>query len=195
MTDPTPQRARRNRAALIAIVVLFFGSMLVAGVLRFSGWQPEGSKSHGTVLSPPVDLREQAPRLLDGGSYAWNPDARIWRILLAPPAGCAEACTRAAGDFDKVWRLMGRNADRLDILWLCTDALCSVPDPLGGDRTLRKLAPDPALRARLPGIDEGAAGDVRVYLVDPNGFLMMRYPPGADVGGVRADVAKLLKLI
>ena len=195
MTDPTPQRARRNRAALIAIVVLFFGSMLVAGVLRFSGWQPEGSKSHGTVLSPPVDLREQAPRLLDGGSYAWNPDARIWRILLAPPAGCIDACTRAAADFDKVWRLMGRNADRLDILWLCTDALCSVPDPLGGDRTLRKLAPDPALRARLPGIAEGAAGDVRVYLVDPNGFLMMRYPPGADVGGVRADVAKLLKLI
>ena len=68
-------------------------------------------------------------------------------------------------------------------------------DPLGSDRTLRKLAPDPALRARLPGIDEGAAGDVRVYLVDPNGFLMMRYPPGADVGGVRADIAKLLKLI
>ena len=65
MTDSTPQRARRNRAALIAIVVLFFGSMLVAGALRFSGWQPEGSKSHGTVLSPPVDLREQAPRLLD----------------------------------------------------------------------------------------------------------------------------------
>lgn len=195
MTDPTPQRARRNRAALIAIVVLFFGSMLVAGVLRFSGWQPEGNKSHGTVLSPPVDLREQAPRLLDGGSYAWNPDARIWRILLAPPAGCAEACTRAAADFDKVWRLMGRNADRLDILWLCTDASCSVPDPLGSDRTLRRLAPDPALRARLPGIDEGATGDVRVYLVDPNGFLMMRYPPGADVGGVRADIAKLLKLI
>lgn len=195
MTDPTPQRARRNRAALIAIVVLFFGSMLVAGVLRFSGWQPAGSKSHGTVLSPPVDLREHAPRLLDGGSYAWNPEARTWRILLAPPAGCGEACTRAATDFDKVWRLMGRNADRLDILWLCTDAACSVPDPLGGDRTLRRLAPDPALRARLPGIDQGAAGEVRVYLVDPNGFLMMRYPPGADVGGVRADIAKLLKLI
>lgn len=195
MTDPTPQRARRNRAALIAIVVLFFGSMLVAGVLRFSGWQPEGSKSHGTVLSPPVDLREQAPRLLDGGSYAWNPEARTWRILLAPPAGCSDACTRAADDFDKVWRLMGRNADRLDILWLCTDAGCNVPQPLAGDRTLHRLAPDPALRARLPGIDDGAAAEVRVYLVDPNGFLMMGYPPGADVGGVRADIAKLLKLI
>lgn len=193
--DTTSRRARRNRGALIALLVLFFGSMLVAGLLRFSGWQPAGSKSHGTVLSPPLDLREQAPRLLQGGTYAWNPDARTWRILLVPPAGCADACARAADDFDKVWRLMGRNAERLDILWLCADAACTVPAPLGEDRSLRRLAPDPSLRTRLPGIGEGDAAAVRAYLVDPNGFLMMRYPAGADVGGVRADIAKLLKLI
>ena len=193
--DATPRRARGNRTALVAILVLFFGSMLVAGVLRFSGWQPEGSKSHGEVLSPPLDLRDAAPALVAGGDYAWNPAARTWRILLVPPAGCTDACARAAGDYDKVWRLMGRRAERLDILWLCADASCEVPPPLGADRSLHRLAPDPALRARLPGIDEGDATGVRVFLVDPNGFLMMRYPPGADVGGVREDVAKLLKLV
>jgi len=196
MTDEaTTRRARRNRGALIAILVLFLGSMLVAGLLRFSGWQPQGSKSHGTVLSPPVDLRGQPPQLLEGGSYAWNPDARTWRVLIAPPPDCADACVRAADDFDKVWRLMGRNAERLDILWLCADTACDVPAPLAGDRSLRRLAPDASLRERLPGIHEGDVAAVRVYLVDPNGFLMMRYAPGADVGGVRADVAKLLKLI
>jgi hypothetical protein len=193
--DPTRAGARRNRGALIAILVLFFGSMLVAGALRFSGWMPQGSKSHGEVLSPPVDLREQAPQLLQGGNYAWSPDARTWRVLLAPPDACGDACARASEDFDKVWRLMGRNAERLDILWLCADAACEVPPPLDEDRSLRRLAPDPALRARLPGIDQGDPTQVRVYLVDPNGFLMMRYPPGADVGGVRADIATLLKLI
>lgn len=195
MTDDATSRDRRNRTALIAIAALFFGSMLVAGVLRFSGWQPQGSKSHGTLLDPPVDLREQPPALLDGQPYAWNPDARTWRILLAPPAGCGEACAQASVDYDKVWRLMGRNADRLDVLWLCTDAACEVPPPLAQDRSLRRLAPDPSLRARLPDVDDADAGGFPVYLVDPNGFLMMRYPPGADVAGVRADVAKLLKLI
>ena len=91
--------------------------------------------------------------------------------------------------------MMEQNTDRVDILWLCADAACEVPPPLDEDRSLRRLAPDPALRARLPGIDQGDPTQVRVYLVDPNGFLMMRYPPGADVGGVRADIAKLLKLI
>jgi hypothetical protein len=195
MTDPVPPQARRNRAALVALLVLFFGSMLVAGVLRFSGWQPHGSKSHGVLLDPPMDLRDATPALLDGGRYAWNPDARTWRILVVPPAACGDACARASRDFDKVWRLMGRNADRVDILWLCTDAACEVPAPLGQDRSLRRLAPDPALRARLPAGERGDGAGVATYLIDPNGFLMMRYPPGADVGGVRADLAKLLKLI
>lgn len=195
MTDTPTARAPGNRAALVAILVLFFGSLLVAGVLRFSGWQPQGSRSHGILLEPPIDLRQHAPLLADGGLYAWNPDARTWRILLAPPADCGQRCARAAVDFDKVWRLMGRRADRVDILWACTDAECVVPAPLGNDRSLRRLAPDPSWRARLPDVDEATEAGFPVYLVDPNGFLMMRYPPGADVGGVRADVAKLLKLI
>jgi len=192
---PNPPQARRNRTALVVVVVLFFGSMLGAGILRFSGWQPQGSRSHGTLVDPPLDLRELAPSLAGGGSYEWNPGARTWRILLAPPAGCGERCARAAVDYDKVWRLMGRRADRVDILWLCTDAECVVPAPLGQDRSLRRLAADPDWRARLPGVDEASADGFPVYLVDPNGFLMMRYPPGADVGGVREDIAKLLKLI
>ena len=35
----------RNRVLLIAIFVMFFGSMLVAGVLRFSGWRPAGTRT------------------------------------------------------------------------------------------------------------------------------------------------------
>src|SRR5690606_33888645 len=46
------ERRRRNRKMLLAIFALFFGSMLLAGLLRFSGWRPEGTKSHGELLEP-----------------------------------------------------------------------------------------------------------------------------------------------
>lgn len=36
-TSATPQSVNRGRRMLIALAVLFFGSMLLAGVLRFSG--------------------------------------------------------------------------------------------------------------------------------------------------------------
>lgn len=192
---PEQQRNRRGRLVLLAIAGLFFGVMLVAGLLRFSGWRPAGSNVHGEMLEPLVDLRERAPALLDGGKYAWNPPARTWRIAVAPPADCGAACDKVAADLDKVWRLMGRKADRIDILWLCPDAACVVPSPLAADRTLRRLRPDAALRATLPRVDEGASVGVPVYVLDPNGFVILRYPPGSDPGGLRADLAKLLKLI
>jgi hypothetical protein len=193
--SPDPRRDRRGRLVLLAIAGLFFGVMLVAGLLRFSGWRPAGSNVHGEMLEPLVDLRERAPVLLDGDTYAWNPPARTWRIAVAPPADCGQACNQLATDLDKVWRLMGRRADQIDILWLCPDAACVVPSPLGEDRTLRRLRPDADLRAALPRVDARDGGGVPVYVLDPNGFVILRYPPGSDPGGLRADLAKLLKLI
>ena len=196
-TPPDSERARRGRLMLLGIAGLFFGSMLIAGLLRFSGWRPAGSNVHGELLEPPVDLRQRAPVLLAGGTYAWAGPEPTWRIVVAPPADCGAACDQLAVDLDKVWRLMGRNADHVDILWSCPDVACRVPSPLREDRTLRRLHPDAGWRAALPRVDErGAEGaGVPVYVVDRSGFVILRYPPGADPGGLRADLAKLLKLI
>lgn len=199
MTEP---QHRRNRKVLLLIVAIFLGSMLVAGALRFSGWSPAATKNNGELLQPPVDLRDRVLLLADGSTHAWNPDARTWRIAVAPPADCAQACDTVARDIDIVWRLMGYRADRIEVLWLCAQPGCSVPSPLGEDRALRVLRPDSQVRALLPGVDapgvDGPAVDrpgVPMYVIDPNGFVILRYAPGADPGGLRADLSKLLKLI
>ena len=194
MTDTRSDTAgrRRNRRMLLLIVAIFLGSMLVAGALRFSGWRPATTKNHGELLQPPVDLRDRMLVLADGSEHPWNPGERTWRIAVAPAAGCAQACDDAARDIDIVWRLMGYRADRIEVLWLCEQAGCRVPAPLREDRTLRVLRPDAGLRALLPGVD--AAG-VPMYVIDPNGFVILRYAPGADPGGLREDLSRLLKLI
>ena len=198
---------KRNRGLLLLIFALFFGSMLVAGALRFSGWRPAGMKNKGELLQPPVDLRARAPKLADGAAYAWNPGERQWRVLAVPPADCGQSCDVAARDLDIVWRMFGHNADKVHVLWLCAEAGCAVPAPLDQDPSLRVLAPDAGVRAALAGAaaDASAAGaagspaagqaGVPVYVVDPNGFVILRYAPGADLMGLREDLSKLLKLI
>ncbi|MEO5566012.1 MAG: hypothetical protein ABIR05_05070 [Luteimonas sp.] len=189
----TPERRRRNRRMLLLIVGIFLGTMLVAGALRFSGWQPPTTKNNGELLHPPVDLRRFAPALAAGGNYAWNQDQRLWRVVVAPPANCTTDCDRIAQQLDTVWQLMGYRADRVEVLWLCEQDGCRAPAPLGEDRSLRLLRANPTLRALLPGVD--AASGLPVYVIDPNGFVILRYAPGADPGGLRADLSKLLKLI
>lgn len=187
----------RNRVLLIAIFAMFFGSMLVAGLLRFSGWRPAGTRNFGEMLDPPGDLRGVVPRRADGSTYAWNPSARHWRIALAPPASCTTECEKLAHDLDTVWQLTGRDADRVDVLWICPGATCAPPAGAPRPATLQLLQGEARLRAALPRVDEttfnGRRG-VPVYVIDPNGFVILRYPPGFDPGGLRADLAKLLKL-
>ena len=189
---------KRNRGLLLLVFALFFGTMIVAGALRFSGWQPAGMRNKGELLKPPIDLRARAPRLATGDAYAWNPGQRQWRILVVAPAGCGQACDGVARDLDIVWRMAGQNADHVDVLWLCAETACTVPSPLREDRMLRVLAPDEALRASLPGAGADAASGgagVPVYIIDPNGFVILRYAPGTDLMGLREDLSKLLKLI
>lgn len=197
MTAPStphhPEARKRNRTLLIVLVALFFGSMLVAGVLRFSGWQPQGTRNNGELLQPPGDLREVQARGIDGTPYPWEPQARLWRIAVAPPGDCGDECVRLARDIDKVWQLFGRQADRVHVLWVCPGAQRCEPPATAPSSATRVLQSDPALRAGLPRLDDPRG--VPVYVVDPNGFVILRYPPGSDLGGLRADLARLLKLM
>lgn len=186
-TPVTRRQRNRNRALLIAVVVIFLGSALLAGALRFAGWRPEGMRNHGELLQPPGDLRAVALATADGRPYAWQPVERTWRIAVAPPAGCGAECVRLSGDLDKVWQLFGREADRVHILWMG-----ELPADATRSRTLHMLAEDVEFRAGLVRNDDPAG--VPVYVIDPNGFVILRYAPGFDAGHLRTDMARLLRL-
>ncbi|KRD76010.1 hypothetical protein [Lysobacter sp. Root983] len=185
---PTDAKRNRNRVMLLAIFALFFGSMLVAGALRFSGWRPHGMKNHGELLQPPGDLRQVVPRLADGKPYEWRPAERLWRIALAPPAECTAACVKLARDLDTVWQLFGKDADQVHILWIGQP-----PAGAAHPTALRIVQPSPQLRTGLPRLDDPKG--VPVYVIDPNGFVILRYAPGFDPADLREDLSRLLKLM
>ena len=191
LTPGQLENRRRNRGMLVALFVLFFGGMLVAGLLRFSGWRPEGVKNKGEMLQPYGDLRAYTPTLAEGGAYRWKDEPRTWRIVLVPrdcDGARAADCGRLLADVDKVWRLMTKDADRVHVLWAG-----AAPTGVAMPGEVRLLRADDGLRAGLPGWNHAASGDA-AWLIDPNGFVFMRYAPGSDPGDLRTDLARLLKI-
>jgi cytochrome oxidase Cu insertion factor (SCO1/SenC/PrrC family) len=191
-TSITPT-TRRNRGTLLAIAGVFFGTLLVAGILRFSGWNPAATQAHGELLHPPGDLRALVPTQADGQPYRWDPAKRIWRIALAPPQDCADVCVKLAGQLATVWQILGQDSDRVHVLWIG-----SPPASIARMPALRALQASAELRAGLPRVAPAAGEDphgVPVFVIDPNGFVILRYPPGSDPGGLRNDLVKLLKLM
>lgn len=179
-------RQTRSRLILLLLAALFAAPLVAAIVLHARGWEPERTRNHGELLRPPLDLRDLALRRADGSRYDWEPRARRWRIVVVPPVDCARACVELVAGLDKVWQLQGRRADRLDVLWFA-------PLPAGATpfRRLVEMKPDTALEAALPA--HAATDSPAAWLVDPSGFLVMRYAPGFDVAHLREDVTLMLK--
>jgi len=115
---------------------------------------------------------------------------------VAMPRDCdttrAAECTRLLADFDKVWRLMTKDADRVHVLWAG-----AMPPGVTVPEEVRLVRADDGLRAGLVRWnitpEESRGGDA-AWLVDPNGFVVLRYAPGFDPGDLRTDLARLLKI-
>jgi hypothetical protein len=186
MTEPTRPSQTRSRLILVLVVALFFSSFFVAAFLRFTGWQPSGTRNHGELLQPPIALAGLRLLRADGTPYAWQPEQHRWRVLVVAPEGCTTACAEVLDELHRIWLLQGRKADSLDVLWFGAV-------PAQGPR-FRRLVPMQAsaeLLAVLP--DRGRADAVPAYLVDPGGFVALRYPAGFDPAGVKKDLGKLVK--
>lgn len=181
-----PALRRRNRIMLVALAAIFLLPFVAATLLHLSGWSPQETRNHGELLEPPVPLSDLELRQADGSIYQWAPQERRWQIAVLPPADCTTTCVELIAGLDKVWRLQGRRADRLQVLWFG-----EVPQDAVLFRNFIPMRPDPALAQRMPGL--AASGAPPVYLYDPAGFLVMRYAPGFDLADLRADIAQLLK--
>ena len=186
MNDAPRPSQLKSRLILLLIMAMFFSSFFIAWGLRLSGWTPSGSKNLGELIQPPKDLSQAGFLYADGKPYGLETEKHIWRVVVVPSADCTTACTAMADTLFRVWETQGRQAERVDVLWfgeLPKDA-----------RTFRKLFPMQASPKLLAALTQASSADaVPVYLIDPNGFLVMQYRAGFNPSDLRKDLARLLK--
>jgi cytochrome oxidase Cu insertion factor (SCO1/SenC/PrrC family) len=186
MTDAAGPSQLKSRLVLLLIVVMFFSSFFIAWGLRLSGWTPAGSKNLGTLIQPPKDLSQANFLYADGKPYEWETEKHIWRVVIVPSADCTAACAKMTDTLFRVWETQGRQADRVDVLWFG-----ELPKNAHVFRKLFVMRTSPKLQEALT--QNTSADAIPVYLIDPNGFLVMQYRPGFDPSDLRKDLARLLK--
>jgi hypothetical protein len=91
-------------------------------------------------------------------------------------------------------RLMqGKEMERIERVWLITDdkPLDTVLMKEFDGTSMLRVQADLA-RAWLP-VEAGSAMENHLYLIDPLGHLMMRFPKDPDPSKVKKDLSKLLR--
>mgnify|MGYP000958230582 CR=1 FL=1 len=177
----------RKRLSLILIATLFAAPLVAAIVLHATGWEPIRTRNHGELVEPPRDLSAARFRLRDGSDLPWQDENWSWTLFAIPAAGpCGPDCLAELDELRRVRLSLNQNAYRVRLVALADvdDAMLERLHPL---RTAEDTAG--ALADQRPA----GAGEVAAVLVDPRGFLALRYPAGFDAAGLRKDIARLVK--
>ena len=160
----------RNSVFWVAVVC---AAPLVLGTAAYlSGWSPGAPANYGELIAPQVipELKELRGK---------------WVLVAFDTASCDAYCERKLYIMRQVRRAQGKDMERIERLWAITDA--------GKPRNEVLLASEDMRVARLkPDGFPGMPAD-HIYLVDPLGNLMMRFPREPDPSKVIKDLQRLLK--
>src|SRR5438132_502246 len=111
-----------------------------------------------------------------------------WVFLTVDAAACAAACERKLYVVRQVRRGQGKDAERIERLWLLTDGGKPRAELLAAIEGSHLAAADAELLKSLPG-----NAPEYIYLVDPLGNLMMRFPGDPDPSRLIKDLQRLMK--
>jgi len=178
----TPDTARARRLGRIKLLVLaaFFTLPVAAGYLAYSWWTPVQGSNYGELLSP-RPLNDATIAALKGK----------WVLVQFDSGACDADCERKHYFMRQVRKSQGKGQYRVERLWLVTDAAApsdELLEAISGTRVER--AASRSLSGQFPA--PGALAD-HIYVVDPLGNLMMRFPRDPDPKQMIRDLQRLLK--
>jgi cytochrome oxidase Cu insertion factor (SCO1/SenC/PrrC family) len=193
VTEPVPaapQAARRRKARLqLLLIGAVCAAPIVLGTLAYYFFPPTGHTNYGELL-PPRPLPAAALQRLDGEAVPLAALQGKWIMVQLDSGYCEAACERKLYHMRQTRLAQGKDMDRIERLWILLDEERPAIDAALTEGAIVAHAPH-SLIAAFP-----APRDVRdhIYLVDPLGNLMLRFPPRADPRKMIKDLQRLLRL-
>ena len=176
------------RAKLLLLAALF-AAPIVASFLAWRFMDARPTANYGELLPARPVTTQPFERAGGGERFAFESLRGRWVMVASDSGDCGEACREKLATMQQVRLVLGRNAGRVERVFVVDDV----------------RAPDAAALAAFPGmhvaltprglaLPAGAGNDrAHVYLVDPRGNVMMRWPSPADRRRMVKDLERLLK--
>ena len=160
-----------SRLKLAGLFFVCAAPFVLAWMAYLFGWAAGTTSNYGELI---------VPRPLSGPPF--EALRGKWVLVTTDGAACDAVCEKKLYFVRQVRRAQGKDMDRVERLWLLAD---------GG-------TPRPELLAAIEGARVAAFKDANfspghIYVVDPLGNLMMRFPTDPEPSMVIKDLQRLLK--
>ena len=199
---PVPQEALASDSRRTAVgrwkmlaVLVVCAAPVVASYFTYYVIRPEARRNFGELVEQRA-LPAVAARNLEGASVPLRSLRGQWLLVSVASGDCNAACERHLYLQRQLREGLGKDKDRVDWVWLVADG-----QPVR-DALRPALAPATVLRVDEAQLVQwlapapGRALADHLYLVDPMGNWMMRFPAGLDMGSApkaKRDLERLLR--
>jgi hypothetical protein len=189
------QRTRMGRIKMM-LVWAVCAAPVVASYFMYYVVRPEGRTNHGALIQPVRAMPEAAALPLLNLQRAAVLPASLkgqWLLVSVARAECDAACERTLYLQRQLRESLGRDKDRVDRVWLVTGDASVRESLLPALAQASVLRVDQADLARWLQPETGHQLSDHLYLVDPRGDWMMRFPANVDFAKAKRDLTRLLK--
>jgi hypothetical protein len=179
---------RGRRTALLILAVC--AAPTLAAWLAYFVWPPQTRVNYGELIEahplPDIELHE-----LDGRRFDLSQLRGKWLMLQIDSGSCSEACRKKLIYMRQARLAQGKGAERIERVWILSDSASpelSLLHNYPGMKVAR--ASGNALFREFPASPRAPTD--YIYLVDPLGNLMLRFPSDPDPRRMTRDLTRLL---
>jgi len=181
----------KHKQKLIILGVGLVSIFPIAAALFFYYVSPPAARmNHGDLLQP-TPLPAKPLTLVGGGEFRFDQLKGKWLLLQIDSGRCEARCREKLYAMRQIRLAQGKDMVRLERVWLLSDEIRPTPDLFAdyeGTVVLRAAGSEAASMLPAPG-DRTA----HIYVIDPQGNLMMRFPEKPDPTRMIKDLQRLLR--
>jgi len=189
------QRTRRGRWKLL-VVALVCAAPVIASYFMYYVVRPEGRRSYGELIDPQRPIPSITATGLDGRKLSLPSLQGQWLLVSVAGGACDPRCEQQLYYQRQLREALGKDKERVDWVWLVSDdaPVREALKPALQQATVLRV--DAAQLAQWLSPASGRQLSEHLYVVDPMGHWMMRFPPAQDTASaakVRKDLERLMR--
>lgn len=190
---PDTSAATRAGRWKMLLLLLVCASPVIASYFTYYVIRPEGRRNYGELIDPQRPLPELMGTDSSGRSVPLTQLKNQWLFISVADSACDDACQKHLFLQRQLRETLGKDKVRLDWVWLRTGAP-ELSEPLKqATAAATVLHVDAAALATWLQPAAGHRLEDHLYVVDPIGNWMMRFPAQADPKQVKRDLDRLLR--
>ena len=188
LKETTPKTHKRKLLLLVAVMI----APIAFSYMLFYWGAPSGSVNYGELIKFKKALPNVALHKTNGEAFNISQLRGKWIMLVVDSGECGEFCRKKLYHMRQVRLMQNKKMDRIERVWLIDDD--KIPETDIKEDFKGTIFINAQKNKLLKEIPAKVSRHDHIYIIDPLGNLMMRFPKDIDPAKIAKDIKRLLKV-